>query len=152
MTLNLDALSIEELEEMLRSQSRLLETTTISFRSQAVIAEQDAKEYRIKRCAFSENILSIKRALARKRSPERIEEETKVRTQAQQLIDKVHSGAKSDGEWLALEEEIHLFFKGLPHEMWIIADEMFINDGAGELIYMICSGIRYTQAEVTQHN
>ena len=152
MILNLNALSIEELEEMLHSQSRLLEESTASFRSQVTISEQDAKEYRIKRHAFSESILAIKRALARKRSTEWVDEEAKVRSKAQQLIARVHSGAKSDGEWLALEEEIHLFFKGLPHEMWIIADEMFISDGAGELIYMICSGIRYTQTEVKQHD
>ena len=75
MILNLNALSIEELEEMLHSQSRLLEESTASFRSQVTISEQDAKEYRIKRHAFSESILAIKRALARKRSTEWVDEE-----------------------------------------------------------------------------
>lgn len=152
MILNLDAIPTEDLEEMLHSQARLLEETAANYRSQANITEQDKQEYHIKRYAFSENILAIKRALARKCSSDWIEEETKVRSRAQQLIDKVHSGTKSDDEWLALDDEIHSFFKSLSHEMWIIADEMFINDGAGELIYMICSGIKYARTEVIQHD
>lgn len=69
--------------------------------------------------------------------------EKNLRQQAQARIGRVHSGCKTDDEWLALEEEIHAFFNALPQELLVIADEMFIEDGAGEMLSMIGSGIRY---------
>lgn len=149
MTLNLDAIPVMDLEIMLVSQTKLLEEENLKFRSLKIITEKDRQEYRIKRYAHSETILSIKRAIARKRSSEWIPVEKKLRLEAQQLIDSVHSGEKSDDEWLLLEADIDTFFRSLPQEMRVIAEEMFIRTGAAELIYMICSDIRYIRGNAT---
>lgn len=145
MILNLDAIPLEELEKMLQSQSKALEIETHKYRKKQNLSKQEAYEYRIMQAGITESIKAIKRAMARKKSAEWREAEATIRQKAQALIDRVHSTCKTDDEWLALEEETHAFFKTLPQELWAIADEMFIADGAGDMLGMICSGIRYTK-------
>ena len=143
MILNLDTIPLEELEKMLQSQPKTLEAEALKHRKKQNTSQQEEQEYRTMQAGITESILAIKRTIARRKSLAWREAEKGLRHQAQALIGRVHSGCKTDNEWLALEEEVHAFFKTLPKELWVIADEMFIEDGAGEILYMICSGIRY---------
>ena len=45
----------------------------------------------------------------------------------------------SNDEWLSIEKELELFLKDKPAAY----REHFIESGAGEMLYMICSGIRH---------
>ena len=64
---------------------------------------------------------------------------------AKELIRRINNAGVDYAEWLQLEAEVADLFASLPKEQFDIIDEMFITDGAGEMLYMVCDGIRYEQ-------
>lgn len=66
-------------------------------------------------------------------------EHMKTPTELEMIIDKILSGTHTDEEWLELEADVKSYLKDLPNEQ----KDYFAQSGAGEALYMICSGIRY---------
>ena len=64
---------------------------------------------------------------------------------AEQLIRRIHAAGVDYEVWLQLEAEVAELFAAVPKDQYDIIDEMFIEDGAGEMLYMVCDGIRYEQ-------
>ena len=62
---------------------------------------------------------------------------------AEQLICRIHAAGVDCEVWLQLEAEVAELFAAVPKDQYDIIDEMFIEDGAGEMLYMVCDGIRY---------
>lgn len=62
---------------------------------------------------------------------------------AKELIRKIHAAGMDYEEWLHLEVEVKKLFSTVPKNQYDIIDEMFIEDGAGDMLYIVCSGIRY---------
>ena len=71
---------------------------------------------------------------------------------AKELIRKIHAAGMDYEEWLHLEVEVKKLFSTVPKNQYDIIDEMFIEDGAGEMLYMVCDGIRYEQEKHKKHN
>ena len=63
----------------------------------------------------------------------------KVPIKLEMMIDRILSGTHTDEEWLELETEVKTYLKDLSKEQ----KDYFAQSGAGEALYMICSGIRY---------
>jgi len=60
-----------------------------------------------------------------------------VSDNAQELINAILAGRHSDEEWLSLEQTVHQFLCSAS-----IADKAaFAESGAGEALYMVCSGL-----------
>ena len=64
---------------------------------------------------------------------------------AKDLIRRIHAAGMDYDEWLQLEAEVKELFVAAPKDQYQIIDEMFIKDGAGDMLGMVCSGIRYAQ-------
>ncbi len=64
---------------------------------------------------------------------------------ANDLIRRIHAAGMDYEEWLQLEAEVAALFATVPKDQYKIIDEMFIEDGAGDTLGMVCSGIRYAQ-------
>lgn len=64
---------------------------------------------------------------------------------AEELIRRIHAAGLDYEVWLRLEAEVAELFATVPKDQYDIIDEMFIEDGAGEMLYMVCDGIRYEQ-------
>ena len=62
---------------------------------------------------------------------------------AKELIRRIHAAGVDYEVWLQLEAEVADLFATIPKDQYDIIDEMFIEDGAGEMLYMVCDGIRY---------
>lgn len=58
---------------------------------------------------------------------------TKVRTMIDNIIETNHT----DAEWLRIQKELEAFLKELSEEEL----RYFAESGAGEALYMVCSGI-----------
>ncbi len=65
---------------------------------------------------------------------------------AKELMHRIHAAGMDYEEWLQLETEVAELFASLPKDQFHIIDEMFIEDGAGDMLGMVCSGIRYEQS------
>ena len=61
------------------------------------------------------------------------------------LIQKIFNRNHTKEEWFELENETYALFKNVPTELFKTIDDMFIDSGAGEVLYMICSGFRYSE-------
>jgi hypothetical protein len=57
------------------------------------------------------------------------------------LIDKIFFGNQSESQWLELEEEVKRYMKILSKEQL----RYFEESGAGDMLSMACSGIRYSE-------
>ena len=68
---------------------------------------------------------------------------------AKMLIRRIHEAGGDTAEWLQLETEVSEFFSTLPKDQFDVIDQLFCDDGAGEMLYMVCDGIRY---ERERHN
>lgn len=68
---------------------------------------------------------------------------------AKELMRKIHEAGTDDAEWLHLEAEVTELFASLPKDQFHIVSEMFIEDGAGDTLSMVCAGIRYEQEKHT---
>lgn len=66
------------------------------------------------------------------RVPEKLEE----------LIRRITEEYHSDEEWFALRKEVRQYLSILPKEL----QDYFVDSGAGEVLFMICSGIPYDRA------
>ncbi len=66
---------------------------------------------------------------------------------AKELIRRINNAGVDYAEWLQLEAEVAELFASVPKDKYDIIDEMFIEDGAGEILYMVCDGIRYFQEQ-----
>lgn len=64
---------------------------------------------------------------------------------AEELIRRIHAAGMDYEVWLQLEAEVAELFSTVPKDQYDIIDEMFIEDGAGDTLRMVCSGIRYAQ-------
>ena len=64
---------------------------------------------------------------------------------AEELIHRIHAAGLDYEVWLRLEAEVAELFATVPKDQYDIIDEMFIEDGAGEMLYMVCDRIRYEQ-------
>ena len=64
---------------------------------------------------------------------------------AKELIRRIHAAGMDYEVWLQLEAEVAALFATVPKDQYKIIDEMFIEDGAGDMLGMVCSGIRYAQ-------
>ena len=64
---------------------------------------------------------------------------------AKQLIRRIHAAGVDHEVWLQLETEVAELFAAVPKDQYDIIDEIFIEDGAGEMLYMVCDGIRHEQ-------
>ena len=64
---------------------------------------------------------------------------------AEELIRRIHAAGVDYEVWLQLEAEVAELFSTVPKDQYDIIDEMFIEDGAGDTLGMVCSGIRYAQ-------
>ena len=62
---------------------------------------------------------------------------------AKALIRKIHEAGIDETEWLQLEAEVSELFAALPKDQFDNIDQLFCDDGAGEILYMVCDGIRY---------
>ncbi len=69
---------------------------------------------------------------------------------AKMLMRKIYEAGADKAEWLQLETEVAELFATVPKDQYKIIDEMFIEDGAGDMLSMVCAGIRYEQ-ENTRH-
>ena len=58
------------------------------------------------------------------------------------LINTIKGKTHSDEEWFSLEKEVEKYIKVLPREL----QDYFVDSGAGEMLGMICSGIKYDKA------
>ena len=65
---------------------------------------------------------------------------------AKELIRRINNAGVDYAEWLQLEAEVADLFASLPKEQFDIIDEMFVTDGARDMLSMVCSGIRYKQS------
>ena len=63
----------------------------------------------------------------------------KVPIKLEMMIDRILSGTHTDKEWLELEADVKSYLKSMSEEQ----KDYFAKSGAGEALYMICSGIRY---------
>lgn len=70
---------------------------------------------------------------------------------AKMLIRRVHEAGVDDEEWLQLEEEVSKLFSTLPDDQFDIISELFCDDGAGEMLDMVCNGIRYFREQKKQY-
>lgn len=59
-----------------------------------------------------------------------------------ELIDTIKRKRHSEEQWFALEKEVDSYLKTLPQEL----RDYFADSGAGEVLGMICSGIKYDKA------
>lgn len=59
------------------------------------------------------------------------------------LISSVLRKSHTETEWFELEIEFNKIVKGLPREL----EDKILDSGAGEVLYMICSGIRYEKEQ-----
>ena len=64
---------------------------------------------------------------------------------AKELMHRIHAAGMDYEEWLQLETEVKDLFATVPKDQYGIIDEMFIEDGAGDMLSMVCAGIRYKQ-------
>ncbi len=64
---------------------------------------------------------------------------------AKELICRINNAGVDYAEWLQLEAEVAALFATVPKDQYKIIDEMFIEDGAGDTLGMVCSEIRYAQ-------
>ena len=71
-----------------------------------------------------------------------------IALKAELLIQRIHDGCNDYDSWLQLEKEVQEFFSELTGNELEMVDQMFVDDGAGELLYMICSGIRKIKERV----
>ena len=71
-----------------------------------------------------------------------------IALKAEMLIQRIHAGCNDYDSWLQLEKEVQEFFSELTGRELEMVDQMFVDDGAGELLYMICSGIRKIKERV----
>lgn len=62
---------------------------------------------------------------------------------AKELISRIHAAGINYDKWLQLEAEVSALFTTVPKDQYTIIDEMFIEDGAGDMLGMVCSGIQY---------
>ena len=67
--------------------------------------------------------------------------------EAKVLLQRIHAGCDDYASWLQLEQDVESFFAGLSADEIELIDQIFVEDGAGELLSMICSGIRRIQSE-----
>lgn len=67
---------------------------------------------------------------------------------AKTLIDTILELRHTDAKWLELECEVNSLFKSLPAELIKPVEEMFADSGAGEALYMSCSGIRFQEEQL----
>ena len=65
-----------------------------------------------------------------------------IAVKAKELIQRIYAGCNDYDSWLQLEKEVKEFFSELTGKELDMADQMFVEDGAGEMLDMICSGIR----------
>lgn len=61
----------------------------------------------------------------------------------QELIDSIFCSDRPLDEWFALEKETEEYLKTVSKEEL----ELFTDSGAGETLYMICSGLRYMEEQ-----
>ena len=66
---------------------------------------------------------------------------------AKSLIRRIHEAGGDTAEWLQLETEVSEFFSTLPKDQFDVIDQLFCDDGAGEMLYMVCDGIRYEKSK-----
>ena len=64
---------------------------------------------------------------------------------AEELIRRIHAAGVDYELWLQLEAEVAELFTTVPKDQCDVIDEMFSEDGAGEMLNMVCDGIRYEQ-------
>ena len=64
---------------------------------------------------------------------------------AKSLIRRINEAGVDEAEWLQLETEVSEFMATLSKDQFDIVDQLFCDDGAGEMLYMVCDGIRYKQ-------
>ena len=64
---------------------------------------------------------------------------------AKSLIRRINEAGVDEAEWLRLETEVSEFMATLSKDQFDIVDQLFCDDGAGEMLYMVCDGIRYEQ-------
>ena len=64
---------------------------------------------------------------------------------AKSLIRRINEAGVDETEWLQLETEVSEFMATLSKDQFDIVDQLFCDDGAGEMLYMVCDGIRYKQ-------
>ena len=64
---------------------------------------------------------------------------------AKSLIRRINEAGVDETEWLQLETEVSEFMATLSKDHFDIVDQLFCDDGAGEMLYMVCDGIRYKQ-------
>ncbi len=69
---------------------------------------------------------------------------------AKELMHRIHAAGMDYEEWLQIEAEVKELFATAPKDQYKIIDEMFIEDGAGDMLGMVCSGIRYAQEKHKQ--
>ena len=56
-----------------------------------------------------------------------------------EIIDSIFNPNHTTEEWFALEKEVNEYLKTLTDEQL----EFFTASGAGETLYMVCSGLRF---------
>ena len=66
------------------------------------------------------------------------------------LIRRIHEAGVDEAEWLRLEKEVSDFMATLSKSQFDIVDQLFCDDGAGEMLYMVCEGIRYFKEQEKQ--
>ena len=59
------------------------------------------------------------------------------------MIHRILRQNHTEKGWLELEEDYNKLVKGLSKEL----ENKIIDSGAGEVLYMICSGIRYEETQ-----
>lgn len=62
---------------------------------------------------------------------------------AKELITQILEGNYSDEKWLDIECKAKFLFDIAPLELHGVIQNMFIESGAGEMLYMVCSGIKF---------
>lgn len=63
--------------------------------------------------------------------------------EAYRLIDEIMEKNHTDDEWILLENTVNSYLRNAPDEI----EELFIESGAGDMLSMICSGIRWEKGE-----
>ena len=69
---------------------------------------------------------------------------------AKSLICRIHEAGIDGAEWLRLEAEVSEFMATLSKDQFDVVDQLFCDDGAGEMLYMVCDGIHYFQKQDNQ--
>jgi len=62
-----------------------------------------------------------------------------IPTKMKEMIDAIFYGDLSDAQWLELEADVERYIRFLPKEQY----RYFEESGAGDMLSMVCSGIRY---------